>query len=76
MTLNPTKYADLLKKKLQEHKTPVSLINMGWTGGVYGVGKHMKLPFTRKCVSAVLDGGITEASFVKDPLLFFRLRRQ
>ncbi|KAI9909797.1 hypothetical protein PsorP6_010585 [Peronosclerospora sorghi] len=73
MTLHPTKYADLLKKKLQEHKTPVYLINTGWTGGVYGVGKHMKLPFTRKCVGAMLDGSITEASFVKDPLFGFEI---
>ncbi|KAI9895238.1 hypothetical protein PsorP6_018590 [Peronosclerospora sorghi] len=44
---------------------------MGWTGGVYGVGKRMELPCTRKCVGAVLDGSMTEASFVNDPL--FRL---
>ncbi|KAI9906346.1 hypothetical protein PsorP6_003308 [Peronosclerospora sorghi] len=49
-------------KKLQEHKTPVYLINTGWTGGVYGVVKRMKMPFTRKCVDAALDGSITEAS--------------
>ncbi|KAI9920829.1 hypothetical protein PsorP6_000796 [Peronosclerospora sorghi] len=64
-SLYPTKYTDLLKKKLQEHKTPVYLIN---TGGGYGVGKRMKLPCTRQCVGALLDGNMTEASFVKDPL--------
>ncbi|KAG1703842.1 hypothetical protein DVH05_006853 [Phytophthora capsici] len=73
MTLHPTKYADLLKKKLQEHNTHVYLINTGWTGGVYGVGKRMKLPFTRKCVDAVLDGSINEATFVKDPLFGFEI---
>ncbi|KAF1775720.1 Phosphoenolpyruvate carboxykinase, C-terminal [Phytophthora cactorum] len=73
MTLHPTKYADLLKKKLQEHNTHVYLINTGWTGGVYGVGKRMKLPFTRKCVDAVLDGSINNATFVKDPLFGFEI---
>ncbi|KAI9916466.1 hypothetical protein PsorP6_017165 [Peronosclerospora sorghi] len=73
MTLHPTKYTDLLKKKLQEHKTPVYLINTGWTGGVYSVGKRMKLPFTRKFVGAVLDGSITEASYVKYPLFGFEI---
>ncbi|KAI9910478.1 hypothetical protein PsorP6_011044 [Peronosclerospora sorghi] len=68
MTLHPTKYADLLKKKRQEHKMPVYLINTGWTRVVYGVGKRMEMPCTRKCVGAVLDGHMTEASFVKDPL--------
>lgn len=71
MTLHPTTYADLLKKKLQQHQTPVYLINTGWTGGVYGVGKRMKLPVTRKCVEAVLDGRIEDASFVTDPLFGF-----
>ncbi|CAI5733813.1 unnamed protein product [Hyaloperonospora brassicae] len=71
MTLHPTKYADLLKKKLQQHQTPVYLINTGWTGGVYGVGKRMKLPVTRKCVEAVLDGRIEDASFVTDSLFGF-----
>ncbi|KAI9915635.1 hypothetical protein PsorP6_007672 [Peronosclerospora sorghi] len=67
------KYASILKKKLQEKKTPVYLINTGWTAGVYGVGKRMKLPFTRMFVGAVLDGSITEASFVKDPLFGFEI---
>ncbi|KAI9920447.1 hypothetical protein PsorP6_015521 [Peronosclerospora sorghi] len=55
MTLHPTKYADLLKKKRQEHKMPVDLINTSWTGGGYGVGKRMELPCPRKCVGAVID---------------------
>ncbi|KAL3657120.1 hypothetical protein V7S43_018032 [Phytophthora oleae] len=53
MTLHPTECADLLKKKLQEHNTHVYQINTGWTGGVYSVGKRMKLSFTSKCVDAV-----------------------
>lgn len=73
MTLHPTKYADLLKKKLQEHNTLVYLINTGWTGGVYGVGERMKLPFTRKCVDAVLDGSLNNATFIKDSLFGFEI---
>ncbi|KAI9911697.1 hypothetical protein PsorP6_009712 [Peronosclerospora sorghi] len=73
MTLHPTKYADLLKKKLQENKTPLYLINTGCTGGVYGVGKRMKLSFTRKFVGDVLDGSTTEASFVKDKIFGFEI---
>jgi ATP-dependent phosphoenolpyruvate carboxykinase len=68
MTLHPTKYADLLKKKLEEHDTQVFLINTGWSGGAYGVGKRMKLAYTRKCVDAVLDGSINNAEFVEDPV--------
>jgi ATP-dependent phosphoenolpyruvate carboxykinase len=68
MTLHPTKYADLLKKKLEEHNTSVYLINTGWSGGAYGVGKRMKLSYTRKCVDAVLDGSINNADFIEDPV--------
>ncbi|KAJ0411770.1 hypothetical protein ATCC90586_006729 [Pythium insidiosum] len=68
MTLHPTKYADLLKQKLEKHNTQVYLINTGWSGGAYGVGKRMKLPYTRKCVDAVLDGSIEQAEFVEDPV--------
>jgi phosphoenolpyruvate carboxykinase (ATP) len=68
MTLHPTKYADLLKKKLEKHNTKVYLINTGWTGGEYGVGSRMKLKYTRKCVDAILDGSIEKANFVTDPV--------
>jgi ATP-dependent phosphoenolpyruvate carboxykinase len=43
MTLHPTKYADLLAKKLEKHGTRVFLVNTGWSGGSYGVGKRMSL---------------------------------
>jgi ATP-dependent phosphoenolpyruvate carboxykinase len=68
MTLHPTKYADLLKKKIEQHGTNVYLINTGWSGGAYGEGKRMKLSFTRKCVDAVLNGSIQKAKFVQDPV--------
>ena len=42
MPLPPRKYAELFKKKLQDHKTTVYLVNTGWTGGAYGVGKRME----------------------------------
>ncbi|KAI9911219.1 hypothetical protein PsorP6_009647 [Peronosclerospora sorghi] len=66
-----------VRRPIEEETTAeqdaVYLINTGWTGGVYGVDKHIKLPFTRKCVGAVLDGSITEASFVTDPLFGFEI---
>ena len=58
LTLHPTQYADLLKKKLQEHDTQVFLVNTGWTGGQYGVGQRMSIKATRACINSVLDGSI------------------
>jgi ATP-dependent phosphoenolpyruvate carboxykinase len=68
MTLHPTKYAALLKKKIEEHGTKVFMLNTGWSGGAYGVGKRMKLAYTRKCVDAVLDGSINAAKWTADPV--------
>lgn len=71
------RYADLLQKKLAKHGTQCFLINTGWTGGGYGVGKRMSLKATRACVHAVLDGTINKTAFTPDPVckLFFNFPR-
>ncbi len=40
--LHPSKYAKMLGEKIQKHKTKVWLINTGWTGGPYGIGKRFR----------------------------------
>jgi len=37
--LHPAVYAELLAEKVKKHKTNVWLINTGWSGGKYGIGK-------------------------------------
>ncbi|KAG5178334.1 phosphoenolpyruvate carboxykinase [Tribonema minus] len=71
MTLHPTKYADLLKQKLQKHNTKCYLVNTGWTGGAYGVGERMSIKATRACIDAILDGSIDSAPTVSDPVFGF-----
>lgn len=56
MPLHPTAYAEMLSKKMQESGVDVWLINTGWTGGPYGVGKRMELKYTRAMISAALSG--------------------
>ena len=58
MPLHPTKYAEMLSKKMQETGVNVWLINTGWSGGQYGVGKRMPLKYTRAMISAVLNGDL------------------
>ena len=58
MPLHPTKYAEMLSKKMQETGVNVWLINTGWSGGQYGEGKRMPLKYTRAMISAVLNGDL------------------
>ena len=51
---HPTKYAEMLGKLVEEHGSDVWLVNTGWTGGAYGVGKRMKLGHTRAMVHSLL----------------------
>jgi len=55
---HPTKYAEMLGRLLKEHGSSVWLVNTGWSGGPYGVGKRMKLAHTRAMVKAALSGAI------------------
>jgi phosphoenolpyruvate carboxykinase (ATP) len=65
---HPTKYADMLGKLIDEHQSQVWLLNTGWTGGPYGVGKRMKLSYTRAMVHALLRGDLAKAKCDVDPV--------
>lgn len=56
MPLHPRRYAELLRKKIDQHNVDVWLINTGWSGGAYGVGKRISINHTRAMVNAVLNG--------------------
>ncbi len=62
MPLHPTKYAEMLSRKMQEAGVNVWLINTGWTGGPYGVGKRISLKYTRAMISAALNGDLDDVN--------------
>lgn len=68
LPLHPTKYAEMLGKKMDETNVNVWLINTGWTGGPFGVGSRMKLPFTRAMITAALEGQLNAVEYVKHPI--------
>lgn len=63
-----TKYAHMLGELLREHKSRVWLVNTGWSGGPYGVGKRMKLSYTRAMVRAALSGELDSVPTTTDPI--------
>ena len=65
MPLHPTKYAEILGDKMQEHNVNVWLINTGWSGGVYGVGERISLKYTRAMITAILNGELKDADYTK-----------
>ena len=73
MALQPTLYADLLKKRLEATGAQVWLINTGWVGGPYGVGERIAIQETRKMVRAILNGGMVSEQFRTDPLFGFEV---
>ena len=71
MALHPSVYADLLGKKMQEHKANCWLLNTGWVGGPYGVGSRIQIKYTRAMIKAALEGSLAQVETIQDP--FFGL---
>ena len=65
---HPSKYAELLAVKMRQHNTSVWLVNTGWSGGSYGVGKRIKLTYTRAIVDAIHSGTLTNAPMMLEPM--------
>lgn len=68
MPREPAVYADLLKTFILKYNTTVYLVNTGWYGGSYGVGKRFNLSDTRAIATAILSGTLDAAQTVKDSL--------
>ena len=63
LTLHPTVYAQVLAKKIKQHGSRVYLVNTGWCGGCYGVGKRIEISVTRKLIDAIHSGEIDNCEF-------------
>eukprot|EP00961_Rhodomonas_salina_P081806 1099642-Rhodomonas_salina.1 len=72
MPLPAEAYASLFRDKIKKHRSNVYLVNTGWSGGAYGVGKRMDINTTRKIVSCILDGSINDVTFSR-PDQYFQL---
>lgn len=73
LPLPPIVYGNLFREKVKRHKVRCWLVNTGWTGGRYGIGKRISIKHTRTILSAVLNSEIDHNSVRKDPVFGFEV---
>jgi len=73
MVHHPYTYAEMLKGRLTKHGVTCWMVNTGWTGGPFGVGKRISIRHTRNLLGAALSGKLTGVSFRADPVFGFEV---
>jgi len=76
MVYHPSYYANLLANKMERYKAHAWLLNTGWVGGPYGVGKRISIRHTRAMLSAALNGKLLDAAYYTDPVFGFEVPMQ
>ncbi len=73
MVHHPYKYAELLKRKIERYGVTCWLVNTGWVGGPYGVGKRISIRYTRALLNAALSGNLADVKYKTDPIFGFEV---
>jgi phosphoenolpyruvate carboxykinase (ATP) len=68
LPLQPGEYANLLRERIEEYDVRCYLINTGWTGGPYGIGKRININYTRAMVRAAISGALDDLEMYTDPV--------
>jgi phosphoenolpyruvate carboxykinase (ATP) len=76
MVHHPSFYADLLKRKILKYGVHCWLVNTGWIGGPYGVGKRISIRYTRALLNAALSGDLLNVPYSADPVFGFDVPQQ
>jgi len=76
MVHKPSFYADLLKRKILKYGANCWLVNTGWIGGPYGIGKRISIRYTRALLNAALDGKLLTVPYKTDPVFGFAVPQQ
>jgi len=71
MVHHPSFYAEILRKKIERYGANTWLLNTGWVGGAYGVGKRISIAYTRAMLHAALSGSLLDVEFAEDPVFGF-----
>ncbi|TAK54008.1 MAG: phosphoenolpyruvate carboxykinase (ATP) [Bacteroidetes bacterium] len=73
MVHHPYFYADLLKRKILKYGVNCWLVNTGWVGGAYGIGKRISIKYTRALLNAALSGKLLNVEYTTDPIFGFQV---
>ena len=73
MVRHPYEYAEMLKERMLKHGAVVWLVNTGWVGGRFGIGKRISIRHTRNILSAVLEGKLQKVKYRKDKLFGYEV---
>jgi phosphoenolpyruvate carboxykinase (ATP) len=73
MVWHPSKYATMLAERMQRHHAKAWLVNTGWSGGAYGVGKRMDIDVTRAIIDAIHAGALDDAPTQTDPIFGLKI---
>lgn len=73
MVHHPSVYADLLKRKILRYGATCWLVNTGWVGGPYGIGKRISIKYTRALLNAALSGQLNTVEYTTDPIFGFQV---
>ncbi len=73
MVRHPFDYAKMLKERVLKHKANCWLVNTGWVGGRFGVGKRISIRHTRNLLNAVLEGQLDNVEYRKDKLFGYQV---
>ena len=76
MVHRPYAYAEMLKARLLKYGATCWLVDTGWTGGSFGVGRRISIQHTRKLLNAALSGKLNTVEFRADPVFGFEVPTQ
>jgi phosphoenolpyruvate carboxykinase (ATP) len=73
MVHHPSFYAELLRRKIEHYGVNCWLLNTGWVGGPFGVGKRISIKYTRAMLTAALEGSLNKVQYIKDPVFGYEV---
>eukprot|EP00127_Corallochytrium_limacisporum_P006375 Clim_evm86s225 gene=Clim_evmTU86s225 len=73
---HPTKYAEMLAQKMREHEVHAWLVNTGWSGGAFGVGKRMPIKVSRAVIDGIHDGSLAKTEYETFPVFNLQIPKE